>query len=58
MIAAELPVLSKAFYEKNGFDAQGDKLHAAAGGLRTVPRRQDRSWQDHHLPPQPGLLGD
>lgn len=25
MIAAELPVLSKAFYEKNGFDAQGDK---------------------------------
>lgn len=25
MIAAQLPVLSKAFYEKNGFDAQGDK---------------------------------
>jgi microcin C transport system substrate-binding protein len=25
MIAAQLPVLSKAFYEKTGFDAQGDK---------------------------------
>lgn len=25
MIAAQLPVLSKTFYEKNGFDAQGDK---------------------------------
>ena len=25
MIAGQLPVLSKAFYEKNGFDAQGDK---------------------------------
>ncbi len=25
MIAAQLPVLSKAFYEKHGFDAQGDK---------------------------------
>jgi len=25
MIAAQLPVLSKSFYDKNGFDAQGDK---------------------------------
>ncbi|MHB8811616.1 MAG: extracellular solute-binding protein, partial [Desulfobulbaceae bacterium] len=60
MIAAQLPVLSKAFYEKHGFDAQGDKsmlppvgsgpylIDRVDPGKAVTYRRNPEYWGNHH----------